>query len=229
MNRFILLPLALLVLFITTSTFSQTLHIVETTSLPNTFIPSMLTIVVGDTVRWNNVSQGFHNVVADDNSFTSGPPSTSLWVYEFVFTTVGVNPYYCVSHGSPGGLGMSGVITVENATGVNDDNITVEDFELKQNFPNPFNPSTKISFVIPVSGIVKLKIYNILGIEIATLVNEEKPAGSYEVEFSTINGFLPTGRHSASDGNAANLSSGIYYYSLTVNGNTKTKKMVLIK
>jgi len=222
MNRFILLPLALLVLFITTSTFSQTLHIVETTSLPNTFIPSMLTIVVGDTVRWTNVSQGFHNVVADDNSFTSGPPSTSLWVYEFVFTTVGVNPYYCVSHGSPGGLGMSGVITVENATGVNDDEITVEDFELKQNYPNPFNPSTKISFLIPGSGIVKLKVYNILGNEIATLVNEEKPAGSYEVEFFAIGG-------SVSGGSAADLSSGIYYYSLTVNGNTKTKKMVLLK
>ena len=212
MNRFILLPLALLVLFFTTSAFSQTLHNIELTSIPHTFVPSMLTIVVGDTVRWTNVSQGFHNVVADDNSFTSGPPSTSLWVYEFVFTTVSVNPFYCVTHGGPGGVGMSGVITVESATGVNDDEITVEDFELKQNYPNPFNPSTKISFVLPVSGLVKLKVYNILGNEITTLLNEQLFAGEHTVSFS-----------------AAGLSSGVYFYALTVNSFTKTREMVLLK
>jgi hypothetical protein len=151
-------------------------------------------------------------VVADDNSFTSGAPSSDPWVYEFVFTTVGVNPYYCEVHGGPGGSGMSGVITVENATSVNDDNITVEDFELNQNYPNPFNPSTKISFVIPVSGVVNLKVFNILGNEITTLLNEQLFAGEHTVPF-----------------NAQGLSSGIYFYALTVNGFTKTKEMVLLK
>ncbi len=222
MKRFFPLFLTLLVLFLTGSAFSQTLHNVELTSLPHTFIPSMLTIVVGDTVRWTNVSQGFHNVVADDNSFTSGPPSSSAWVYDFVFTVAGVNPYYCFTHGGPGGVGMSGIITVEDPTSVKDDDITVEDFELRQNYPNPFNPSTKISFVIPFSAIVNLKVFNILGSEIATLVNEEKPAGSYEVVFSATGGSAP-------DGNAYTLTNGIYFYSLTVNGNTETKKMILLK
>jgi len=210
MKKFFPLILTLLILFLTVSAFSQTLHNVQATS-GLVFTPSTLTITVGYTVRWTNTG-GNHNVVADDNSFTSGPPSTTPWVYEFVFTSVGVNPYYCVVHGGPGGVGMSGVITVENATGIIEDGITIEDFELKQNYPNPFNPSTKISFVIPVSSVVKLKVFNLLGNEITTLLNEQLFAGEHTVPF-----------------NAAGLSSGIYFYALTVNGNTKTKEMVLLK
>ncbi len=209
MKKVYLLLVTFLLLFLAGNAFSQTLYTVVSTN--NIFTPNMLTITVGDTVRWIN-EQGFHNVVADDNSFTSGAPSSDPWVYEFVFTTVGVNPYYCEVHGGTGGVGMSGVITVENATSVNNDEITVEDFELNQNYPNPFNPSTKISFVIPVSGLVNLKVFNILGNEITTLLNEQLFAGEHTVPF-----------------NAAGLSSGIYFYALTVNGNTKTKEMVLLK
>jgi len=209
MKKVYLLLVTFLLLFLAGNAFSQTLHNVEVTNF--VFTPNMLTITVGDTVRWTNVL-GLHNVVADDNSFTSGAPSSAQWDYEFVFTTVGVNPYYCEVHGGTGGVGMSGVITVENATSVNNDEITVEDFELNQNYPNPFNPSTKISFVIPVSGIVNLKVFNILGNEITTLLNEQLFAGEHTVPF-----------------NAQGLSSGIYFYALTVNGNTKTKEMVLLK
>ena len=209
MKKVYLLLVTFLLLFLAGNAFSQTLYTVVSTN--NIFTPNMLTITVGDTVRWIN-EQGFHNVVADDNSFTSGAPSSDPWVYEFVFTTVGVNPYYCFVHGGPGGSGMSGVITVENPTSVNDDNITVEDFELKQNYPNPFNPSTKISFVIPTSGLVSLKVFNILGNEITTILNDQLFAGEHTVPF-----------------NAAGLSSGIYFYALTVNGFTKTKEMVLLK
>jgi hypothetical protein len=112
-----------------------------------------------------------------------------------------------------------------NPTGnpTNVGNITSEfptEFELEQNYPNPFNPSTMISYQLPVSGFVKLKVYDILGKEVTTLVNEEKPTGSYEVEFS-----------------ADGLTSGIYFYELTA-GNpstgsgqvfTETKKMILMK
>ncbi len=73
------------------------------------------------------------------------------------------------------------------------------DFTLYQNYPNPFNPSTKIKFVIPKSSFVNLKVYNVLGKEVATLVNEERPAGNYEVEF-----------------NATDLSSGVYFHQLRV-------------
>lgn len=207
MKKTFLLILALLLPFLAGSTFSQTLHDVQATS-SNTFTPNTLTITVGDTVRWTNTG-GFHNVVADDNSFTSGAPSSSPWVYEFVFTVVGSFPYSCEVHVA---LGMTGVITVQNPTSVNDDEITVKDFELKQNYPNPFNPSTKISFLIPASGFVNLKVFNVLGNEVALLLNEQLFAGEHTVPF-----------------NAAGLSSGVYFYALTVNGFTKTKEMVLLK
>jgi hypothetical protein len=83
---------------------------------------------------------------------------------------------------------------------------------LSQNFPNPFNPTTTISFQLPLTSKVSLKVYDILGNEVATLVNEEKPAGSYEVEFS-----------------AGKLSSGIYFYILKAGENRFCKKMCLIK
>ena len=91
------------------------------------------------------------------------------------------------------------------------------EFMLYQNYPNPFNPSTKIKYEIPSVGTqhavsVQLKIYDVLGSEVATLVNEEKSAGSYEVEF---------------DGSS--LPSGIYFYQLKVGSFSSIKKMVLLK
>ena len=80
-------------------------------------------------------------------------------------------------------------------------------FSLEQNYPNPFNPSTKIKFSIPQSSDVVLKVYDILGNEIETLVNEEKPAGKYEVEF-----------------NASDLPSGVYFYRLKAETFFESKK-----
>jgi hypothetical protein len=85
-------------------------------------------------------------------------------------------------------------------------------FALLQNYPNPFNPTTKIKFDLPKQGFVSLKVYDVLGKEVASLVNGVKNAGSYIVEFS-----------------GANLSSGIYYYRITAGEFTQVKKMVLIK
>ena len=80
-----------------------------------------------------------------------------------------------------------------------DDNFIVDEFRLYQNYPNPFNPSiTVIKYNLPETGLVNIKIYDILGNEIAILVNEEKPAGSFRVEF-----------------NASSLPSGVYFYQLT--------------
>ena len=86
------------------------------------------------------------------------------------------------------------------------------DYSLKQNYPNPFNPETVIGYSLPAAGKVTLKIYDILGKEVAELVNEEKPAGQYEVKF-----------------NASKLTSGVYLYTLKAGNYTETKKMVLIK
>jgi len=98
---------------------------------------------------------------------------------------------------------------------VEDDEIEVgipAEFILLQNYPNPFNPTTKINYQIPELNFVNLKIYDILGSEIATLVNEEKPIGSYEFEFD-----------------ATALPSGIYFYRLQAGSFIETKKMVLMK
>jgi hypothetical protein len=85
-------------------------------------------------------------------------------------------------------------------------------FKLYQNYPNPFNPSTKISFVIPQRSNVSLKVYNITGTEIATLVNEVKDPGAYSINF-----------------NAEKLSSGVYFYKITAGKFSSVRKMILIK
>ena len=92
------------------------------------------------------------------------------------------------------------------------------EYSLFQNYPNPFNPSTIIQYSIPKTSFVTLKIFNILGKEIATLVNEEKPAGNYQIEFNiqkTINN--------------KPLSSGIYFYKLHAGDYIRTKKMIYLK
>jgi len=89
--------------------------------------------------------------------------------------------------------------------------------ELFQNYPNPFNPSTIISWQSPVGNHQTIKIYDVLGNEVATLVDEYKPAGSYEVEF---NGHSDGGQ---------NLSSGVYFYQLRAGSFVETKKMILMR
>jgi hypothetical protein len=85
-------------------------------------------------------------------------------------------------------------------------------FALEQNYPNPFNPRTNIEFRIPNFEFVSLKVYDLLGKEVATLVNEEMDAGSYEIEF-----------------NPKGLSSGIYFYKLQAGSFVATKKMILLR
>ncbi|MGB5895640.1 MAG: T9SS type A sorting domain-containing protein [Ignavibacteriaceae bacterium] len=134
----------------------------------------------------------------------------------FFFTTqksgdLGYNPYW-----------VDAQVVYDLITDVEDEDSNPVDFYLSQNFPNPFNPTSKIRFQVAKQGFVSLRVYDVLGIEIAVLVNEEKSAGSYEVEFSAIGG-------SASGGDVYNLSSGIYFYSLVTTEFNKVKKMVLIK
>ncbi len=106
--------------------------------------------------------------------------------------------------------------------GVEEEIITPSEFILYQNYPNPFNPSTTIRYAIPQTSFVSLKIYDILGRGVATLVDEEKPAGSYEVNFDANN--LSTGV-SARGGNA----SGAYFYRIRAGEFVQTKKLILMK
>jgi len=95
-------------------------------------------------------------------------------------------------------------------------NVTVDfsakEYSLSQNFPNPFNPVTTISFSLPKSGLVSLKVFDNLGREITTLVNEEKEAGKHKVEFD-----------------ASGLASGVYFYKITSRDFNATKKLILMK
>ncbi|MCE1164737.1 MAG: T9SS type A sorting domain-containing protein [Bacteroidetes bacterium] len=126
------------------------------------------------------------------NAFTKSKSGSTLW---------GVR--------SNGGISRYGA----PLTGIGNGSIqTPSVFSLSQNYPNPFNPTTKINYALPKSGLVTMKVYDILGKEVATLVNETKTAGNYTVEF-----------------NASNLSSGIYFYKISVNGISEVKKMSLIK
>jgi hypothetical protein len=97
-------------------------------------------------------------------------------------------------------VGVKNVTTIPNA------------FALEQNYPNPFNPTTNIEFSVPKNGNVSLKVFNILGQEVATLINKQMQAGSYKVDFD-----------------ASNLSSGLYIYKLEAGSNSVSKKMMLLK
>ena len=87
-----------------------------------------------------------------------------------------------------------------------------KDFALLANYPNPFNPTTTIEYSIPEASFVELKIYDILGGEVASLVKENKPSGKHSVEF-----------------NASNLPSGIYFYRIVSGNFTATKKLIILK
>lgn len=103
-----------------------------------------------------------------------------------------------------------------NIVNVDDDISFPETFELYQNYPNPFNPSTIIQFRIPNYEFVSLKVYDLLGREVATLVNEEKSPGTYEVEFNPVSSIkLP--------------ASGIYFYQIKAGSYIQTKKMILLR
>jgi hypothetical protein len=105
--------------------------------------------------------------------------------------------------------------TITDATliGVNDPSATVKDYQLNQNYPNPFNPSTKISFNLPKQQAVTLKVFNVMGQEVASIFNNRVfPAGNNEIEFS-----------------AEKLSSGVYFYTIEAGNFTDTKKMIILK
>ena len=106
---------------------------------------------------------------------------------------------------------LSNVSSVEGSEGER-----VDEYQLEQNYPNPFNPTTMIQYSVVNTGNVSLKVYDVLGNEVATLVNEEKQPGNYEVEFqSTVSN--------------QQLASGIYFYQLRAGEFVQTKKMLLLR
>ncbi len=111
------------------------------------------------------------------------------------------------------GAYINGIIYGDTiTTSIRNQNSLYEFYILSQNYPNPFNPTTKIVYSIPTTSFVKLKVYDILGREVAALVDEEKSVGSYNIEF-----------------NGSGLSSGIYFYKIQAGDYSSVKKMILVK
>jgi hypothetical protein len=104
------------------------------------------------------------------------------------------------------------MIETDAATGISDNDIIPNKISLSQNYPNPFNPTTNISFNLIESGYVSLKVYDILGNEVANLVDGELNSGLHNKVF-----------------NAGNLTSGVYFYTLKTNNFKETKKLMLMK
>lgn len=112
------------------------------------------------------------------------------------------------SHFSTIGVGFK----IDDPTNVNTVAVTPNEYGLDQNYPNPFNPTTTINYTLPNAGFTKLSVYNTIGEEVQSLVNENQSAGSYSLNF-----------------NASNLPSGLYFYTLTSGNFTQTNKMILMK
>ena len=106
------------------------------------------------------------------------------------------------------------LLSVNGVSSVSESGNNPGDFSLEQNYPNPFNPSTSIQYAIASRQFVQLRVFDVLGNEIATLVNEEKSPGVYNIEFGT---------------GSTELSSGIYFYKITAGDFVQTKKMILVK
>jgi hypothetical protein len=153
------------------------------------------------------------------NSGTEGPVTITSQDFQNINPGDSAIVYYGMAFGSSfvsvkAGLDSLSAKYNSILTSVTKNNVnnSPTNFKLNQNYPNPFNPSTTISFSIPVQENVSIVIYNILGMKVATLLNEVKAAGNYTLNF-----------------NARNLPSGIYFYKLESGSYTSVKKMILIK
>jgi hypothetical protein len=143
----------------------------------------------------DTVNSGYHPM---DNEFSDGSINH--------YTNVKVGQNITISD-------IFGDATHKSTTGVKkSDNLVPMKYSLEQNYPNPFNPSTVIKYSIPKAQVVTLKIFNVLGQEVATLINKQQIAGNYEVSF-----------------NASKLSSGVYIYQLNAGSFSYSKKMMLLK
>ena len=137
------------------------------------------------------------------------------WTQQVSSTTEKLNDVYFTDINNGVIVGDNGIVrrtSTGGVTGMDKEIITNVNFALHQNYPNPFNPITTISYELPKAGKVSIKIFDLLGREITTLVDEYKNAGSYEVEFKA--NYLP---------------SGVYFYQLKTGDYIFTKKMVLLK
>ena len=202
-----------------------------TTTAPNLLFPGNdSTLINPDTtlvLDWDSTitATSYRLLISNDSLFNTVAYDTIVTVSSFVFDNWSAinfdNINWKVRTINDGGIGPWSETNRFSIilTDVEEETQLPTEFALMQNYPNPFNPNTTITYHLPKASNVELKVYDVLGNEIATLVNEEKPIGIYNVQFTMNN--LPAGRQG--------LSSGIYFYKLTAGDYVSTKKMILIK
>lgn len=144
----------------------------------------------------------------------SGARNSSTWTFDYTPQTAGAETLFAtgVINGKPGTWNHAAdfAVTVTPVSGVED--AQPASFRVEQNYPNPFNPSTTISFALPERAHVRLEVFSVTGAQVATLVNDTREAGSYDVPFR-----------------ADNLPSGVYLYRIEAGSFKTTKRMLLLK
>lgn len=186
--------------------------IIETSTNNGTSWTVLVRMGASQTLSSGTNSSPVMSTVASQASFT--PTLASDWATKVFAMPVGTNKVRFVGKSGFGNNLYIDRITSGTITGVVNNTLSLipETYDLSQNYPNPFNPTTQINFSIPKQSVVTLKIYDVLGKEVATLINESKAAGFYTVDF-----------------NASSLSSGAYFYRLEAGNFTDIKRMMLIK
>jgi plastocyanin len=176
-----------------------------------TYSPNSLNVSLGDTVQWQG---DFSMHPLSSTSVPAGAANfhqASGSIFMYPVTVAGTYLYQCDFHFS---AGMTGSFTAFQTTGIENDRNTFrpDAFRLGQNFPNPFNPTTTISFDIPYQTYVSIKVFNLVGQEVATIVNGTMKAGSYTKIWD-----------------ASSVSSGVYFYRMQTGSFTDIRKLVLLK
>ncbi|MBK7228925.1 MAG: T9SS type A sorting domain-containing protein [Ignavibacteriales bacterium] len=199
-----------------------------TTTAPNLLSPgndSTLINPISITLDWDSTVTAnlYQLIIASDSLFNTvikdTITNTSSVNLEYDFFIYYDNQYWKVRTINDGGTGPWSEVNHFSFlfTDVEDETQLPTEFALLQNYPNPFNPTTTITYHLPKTANVELKVYDVLGNEVATLINEEKSAGVFEVQFNVTQDSRPA------------MSSGVYFYKLTAGDFASTKKMILIK
>jgi photosystem II stability/assembly factor-like uncharacterized protein len=180
---------------------------VNWSAITNPYPSNSISGIVGAQQTWWVAQQGtgISKSTNDGSTWTTDYTAAAGSFYHMTKSRSGATIWAVRSNGGISRYGLvTGITPISNEVPAT--------FSLNQNYPNPFNPTTKINFALPKSGLVTLKVYDVLGKEVATLVNEVKNAGTYNYEF-----------------NASSLTSGVYFYKLEANGFSDVKKMMLVK
>jgi len=204
--------LAIVLCFMFSLTSGVSAQVVDVAIIDFSFNPSNITIDVGTTVRWTNQDGVAHTSTAD-GTWDSGSLANGE-TFEYTFNSSGTFNYICSIHPV-----MTGSVTVQQPTDIENEGKSQmpDDFNLGRNYPNPFNPSTNISFSLARRAAVTLEVYSILGMKIKTLADREFPAGNHTLVWD------------GTDRDGRQASSGIYFYSMEADEFRATEKMVLLK